>query len=129
MAIIIVMIIGYGLSEDEEVIIEDEVITETRLFYHQFNNVGGLFIANESIYNGSCNILIDITLDFDTELGNFSLLVDGEEIIHTINSTTLEVQGNNLSIIILASGGDAHPDNPLADYYIVKMISNCLKTS
>ena len=98
---------------------------ETRWFSHQFNNVSGMSIADETFYNGSCNIIIDITVRFDTEFGNFTLFVDGEEILYTKNKTNLELSGNNLTITIHVSGGDAYPDNAMADYYVVKLVSNC----
>ena len=125
-AIIIAIMIGYGLNE-EELIIEEEVmyVKETRWFSHQFNNVSGMSTANETFYNGSCNILIDITVKFDTEFGNFTLFVDDEEILYTRNKTNLEVIGNNLTLTIHATGGDEYPDNAMADYYVVKMVSNC----
>ena len=125
-ALIIAITFGYGLT-NEEVVIGDETppTTETRWFSHQFNNVSGMSIANETIYNGSCNILLEITVRFDTEWGNFTLFVDDEEILHTKNKTSVEVSGNNLTITIHATGGDDYPDNAMADYYVVEMISNC----
>jgi len=121
------MTIGYGLSEEpeKESIEEEKVESESRWFSYQFHNVSGMSIANETIYNGSCNVEIDITVRFDSEWGNFTLLVDDEEILHTKNNTNVEVIGDNLTISIHATGGDSHPDNALADYYIVNMISNC----
>ncbi len=127
MAIIIAITIGYGLSEEpeKEIVEEEKVESESRWFSHQFHNVSGMSIANETIYNGSCNVEIDITVRFDSEWGNFTLLVDDEEILHTKNNTNVEVMGDNLTITIHATGGDSHPDNALADYYIVNMISYC----
>ena len=99
---------------------------DTRWFSHQFSNVSGMSIANETFYNGSCNILIDITVKFDTDFGNFTLLVDDEEVLYiSRNNTNIELSGNNLTITIHATGGDAYPDNPMADYYVVKMVSKC----
>lgn len=99
---------------------------ETRWFSHQFNNVSGMSIANETFYNGSCNILLDITVKFDTEFGDFTLFVDDEEILYiTRNKTNIEVVGTNLTITIHANGGDEYPDNAMADYYVVKMVSKC----
>jgi len=125
-AIIIAVTIGYALNE-EEVVIEDEVksINEIRWFSYQFNDISGMSLANETFYNGSCNILLDITVKFDSEWGNFTLFVDDEEILHTRNKTNVELTGHNLTITIHATGGDEYPDNPLADYYLVKMVSNC----
>jgi hypothetical protein len=99
---------------------------ETRWFSHQFNNVSGMSIANETFYNGSCNILLDITVRFDTEFGDFTLFVDDEEVLYiTRNKTNIEVAGTNLTITIHANGGDEYPDNAMADYYVVKMVSKC----
>ena len=124
-AIIIAIIIGYAL--DEELVIQEETesINETRWFSHQFNNVSGMSIANETFYNGSCNVFIDITVKFDTSFGNFTLFVDDEEILSTRNKTNLEVAGTNLTITIHATGGDEYPDNAMADYYLVEMVSKC----
>ena len=125
-AIVIALIIGLtGSTENTDVVIEVESHTETRYFSYQFNNVSGMSIANETIYNGSCNVLIEITAMFDTEFGNITLFVDDEEILSTRNNTNLEVAGTNLTITIHASGGDSYPDSLMADYYVVKMISNC----
>tara|TARA_R110002110_G_scaffold98247_2_gene251625 strand:+ start:533 stop:949 length:417 start_codon:yes stop_codon:yes gene_type:complete len=126
-AILIVVVIGYGLNEGE-LVIEDEVnyVNETRWFSHQFNNVSGMSVANETFYNGSCNIFLDITVRFDTEFGNFTLFVDDEEVLYiSRNKTNIEVMGDNLTITVHASGGDEYPDNAMADYYVVKMTSNC----
>jgi|TARA_R110002020_G_scaffold141796_2_gene313527 hypothetical protein len=127
MGIIIVMMVGYGLSEEpqKEIVEEENVESESRWFSHQFHNVSGMSIANETIYNGSCNVEIDISVRFDSEWGNLTLLVDDEEILNTKNNTNVEVMGDNLTITIRATGGDSHPDNDLADYYIVNMISYC----
>jgi len=127
MAILIAITIGY-FGGEEEIVIEDEqvYINETRWFSHQFNNVSGMSVANETFYNGSCNILIDITVKFDTEFGNFTLFVDDEEILYiSRNNTNIEVAGTNLTLTIHASGGDNYSNNPMADYFVVKMTSNC----
>ena len=41
------------------------------------------------------------------------------------NKTNIEVVGTNLTITIHANGGDEYPDNAMADYYVVKMVSKC----
>jgi hypothetical protein len=128
MAILIAITIGYGLSDDSEKEIieeEEEVDIESRWFSHQFNNVSGAGVINETIYNGSCNVQIDISVKFDSEWGNFTLLVNDEQLLHTKNNTSVEVAGNNLTITIRAIGGDEHPDNAMADYFIVNMVSRC----
>jgi len=125
--IIVALIIGFGFSEEseKEIVEEEKVESESRWFSHQFHNVSGMSIANETIYNGSCNVEIDISVRFDSEWGNLTLLVDDEEILNTKNNTNVEVMGDNLTITIRATGGDTHPDSELADYYIVNMISYC----
>ena len=69
MAILIAITIGYGLSDDseKEIIEEEEVDIESRWFSHQFHNVSGAGVINETIYNGSCNVQIDISVKFDSE--------------------------------------------------------------
>ena len=55
-------------------------------------------------------------------MGNFTLLVNDEQLLHTKNNTSVEVAGNNLTITIRAIGGDEYPDNAMADYFIVNMV-------
>jgi len=120
--------VSYNLTEPTEEAGDVQSIpyNETRWFVHQFNNVSGMSIANETFYNGSCDIILDITVRFDTEFGNFTLFVNDEEILYTKNKTSHELSGNDLTITIHASGGDAYPDNAMADYYVVKMDSKCI---
>ena len=129
-AIIMALIIGYGFGGDSEKDIieeeeEEDVDIESRWFSHQFSNVSGMSVINETTYNGSCIIMIDITVRFDTEIGNFTLLVNNEELLYTKNNTSVEVGGNNLTLTIRATGGDEHPDNAMADYFLVNMVSRC----
>ena len=124
--IIIAGAIGLQLSESP-LPEEDETTTNTTYYAHQFNNVSGSSVEENIFVEGNCDVELAINNFFESEIASFIILENGEEIYNSTenNITTLSLSGNNINITIRVTGGDTYPESDMADYYVVKMVSNC----